>query len=61
VALKVRGFSKFETKQYGHESHGTQTRERLSWRYPATTGKYRTDLSSETASLVNKPVNVENN
>jgi hypothetical protein len=36
-----------ETVKYGHESHGTGTRERLRWRGPAAYTKDRPVLSSE--------------
>jgi hypothetical protein len=38
-----------ETVKHGHESRGTQTRERLCWRGLAATVNYKLDLSSETA------------
>jgi hypothetical protein len=39
-----RGSLKFERVKYGHESRGTQTRERQRWRGPAATVNYRSIL-----------------
>jgi hypothetical protein len=38
---------KYETVKYGHESHGTRTREWLRWRGPAAIINDRPVLSSE--------------
>jgi hypothetical protein len=52
VALRVVGGDKkgsleSETIKYGHESHGTPTRERLRWRGPAAILNDRPVLSSQ--------------
>jgi hypothetical protein len=54
LALQIRRVSKIETK-YAHESCGTQTLERLRWRYPAKTENYRPNFASERALHINKP------
>jgi hypothetical protein len=54
LALLVGGVSKIETINYTHQSRGTQIRERLRWRCPAKTEKYRPDFSSERAPHINK-------
>jgi hypothetical protein len=59
LALKVGGVSKIETINYAHESRGTQIRERLHWRCPAKTEKYRPDFSSERAPHIIKPETVK--
>jgi hypothetical protein len=50
---------KSETAKYGHESHGTRTRERLRWRGPVAYIEESPGLSSETAPLRNKTANVK--
>jgi hypothetical protein len=64
VTLRVvegdeKGSLKSETVKYGHESKGTQTRERLRWRGPAAYTKDRPILSSERAPHKNKTVTVK--
>jgi hypothetical protein len=59
VALRVvrgdeKGSLESETVKYGHESHGTRTREWLRWRGPAANLKDRPVLSSERAPHINK-------
>jgi hypothetical protein len=54
VTLRVvggdeKGSLKSETVNYGHESQGTQTQERLRWQEPAAYTKDRPILSSERA------------
>jgi hypothetical protein len=44
--------------KYGHDSRGTQTRERMCWRGPATSENYRPDLLSERAPHITEPVTV---
>jgi hypothetical protein len=44
-----------ETVNYGHESHGTWTREWLRWREPAAIVNDRLTLLSERAPHINKP------
>jgi hypothetical protein len=61
VTLRVvggdkKGSLKFETVKYGHESQGTRTRERLSWRGSAAYTKDRPVLSPERAPQENKTV-----
>jgi hypothetical protein len=66
VTLRViggdeKGSLKSETVKYGHESQGTQTRERLRWQEPAAY-KYTKDkpfLSSERTPHKNKTVTVK--
>jgi hypothetical protein len=50
--------SKIEAIKYARDSRGTQTRESLHWRCPATTENYRHDLSSERSPHINKPETV---
>jgi hypothetical protein len=59
LALLVGGVSKIETMYYAHESRGTQIWERLRWRFPAKTEKYRPDFSLERAPHINKPETVK--
>jgi hypothetical protein len=54
-----KGGLKSETVKYGHESKGTQIRERLNWRGPAAYIKDRPVLSSERAPHKNKTVIVK--
>jgi hypothetical protein len=61
LALQVGGVSKIETINYAYESHGTQICERLRWRCPAKTVKYRPDFSSERGPYINKPEAVKKN
>jgi hypothetical protein len=66
VTLRViggdeKGNLKSETVKYGHESHGTRTRERISWRGPAAYSKDRPVHSSERAPQKNKTVTVKSN
>jgi hypothetical protein len=49
------GKLKFETIKFGHEFLGTRTRERLRWRGPAVTIKYRSVLSSERRHIITNP------
>jgi hypothetical protein len=51
---RLREPKKLWQLKYGHESHGTQTHERLHWWDLETTENYRPDLSSERASHINK-------
>jgi hypothetical protein len=44
---------------HGHESRGTQTRERLRWRDPEPTETYTPDHLSEREPHVNKTVTVQ--
>jgi hypothetical protein len=54
------GSLKSETVKYGHESQGTQTRERLHWRGPAAYTKDRpSSRPSERAPQKNKTVTVK--
>jgi hypothetical protein len=46
------------TVKYGHESHGTWTREWLCWRGPAAVLNNRLVFSSERAPHINKPATV---
>jgi hypothetical protein len=48
-----------ETVKYGHESQGTQTRERLRWRGSVAYTKDRPVLLSERAPQKNKTVTVK--
>jgi hypothetical protein len=57
-ALQVWRVSKTETIKYPHESRGTQIRERLLLRCPATTENYRRDLWSEGLPHINKRATV---
>jgi hypothetical protein len=64
VTLRVvgdnkKGSLKSEMVKYGHESQGTQTRERLRWRGPAAYTKDRPVHSSERAPQKNKTVTVK--
>jgi hypothetical protein len=54
-----KGSLKTETVKYGREIQGTQTRERLRWRGPATYTKDIPVLSSERAPHKNKTVTVK--
>jgi hypothetical protein len=61
VTLRVVGGAemgslKSETVNYGRESEGTRTRERLRWQGPAAYTKDRPILSSERAPHKNKSV-----
>jgi hypothetical protein len=58
LAVQVGGFSKIKTIKYAYESSGSQTRERLRWRFSAKAENYRPDFSSERASQITKPVTV---
>jgi hypothetical protein len=63
VALRVVGcYEKRnlepEKIEYGHESHGTRTRELLHWLGPAAIVNDRLVLSSERAPHTNKPATV---
>jgi hypothetical protein len=49
------GGIKMETLKYARESRGTQTWERLRWRFPARTENYRPDFSSEMAPISTNP------
>jgi hypothetical protein len=49
---------KTDILKYGHESCGTQTRERKRWSGSAANVNYRPYLSSERAFHVNKPSTV---
>jgi hypothetical protein len=64
VTLRVvggdeKGSVKLETGQYGRQSQGSWTRERLRWRGPAAIVNDRPDLSSERAPHINKTVTVK--
>jgi hypothetical protein len=64
VTLRVvggdeKGRLKSETVNYGHESQGTRTGERLGWRGPAAYKKDRPVFSSERAIHKNKTVTVK--
>jgi hypothetical protein len=59
VALRIVGGNKkgsleSETVKYGHESHGTWTRECLRWPGPATLVNDRPALLSERVPHINK-------
>jgi hypothetical protein len=54
-----KGSLESERVKYGHESQGTETRERLLCREPAAYTKYRPVLSSERAPHKNKAVTVK--
>jgi hypothetical protein len=63
VAIRVLGGDEkrsleSETVKYGHESHGTLTREWLRCRGLAAIGNDRLVLSSERALHINKPATV---
>jgi hypothetical protein len=63
VALRVvggdeKGSLKSERVNYGHESQGTRSRERLRWRRPAAIVNDRPVLSSERVPHKNKTVTV---
>jgi hypothetical protein len=51
-----KGSLKCETVNYGYETQGTRTRERLRWRGPAVYTKDRPVLSSERAPHKSKTV-----
>jgi hypothetical protein len=56
VALRVVGGDETERVNYGRESHGTRTRDRLRWRGPAAIVNDRPVLLSERAPHINKPL-----
>jgi hypothetical protein len=63
VALRVvggdeNGSLESDTVKYGHESHGTRTREWLRWRGPVAFANDRSVLSSERTPHINKPATV---
>jgi hypothetical protein len=63
VTLRVvggdeKGSLESETVNYGHESHGSRTRNCLQWQGPGAIVNDRPVLSSERARHINKPATV---